>query len=206
MTEEPKKLTRKERSAKNKAEYKVKFENARVVGKDITENHFRDEVETRGRGRPEVITNEMKEEILELIASNYFVMEIAEKLKISRRTILRHVRKDPEFQREWNVAREASAEFMVERMIMIALGKDPWVEDMAVDERRLVLDTIKWIAGKILWRIYGDKQNQVNVTGLPGAVVNVGSQIIDVELPEDVENALLEALENVEYEVMDENN
>ena len=206
MTEEPKKLTRKERSAKNKAEYKVKFENARVVGKDITENHFRDEVETRGRGRPEVITNEMKEEILELIASNYFVMEIAEKLKISRRTILRHVRKDPEFQREWNVAREASAEFMVERMIMIALGKDPWVEGMAVDERRLVLDTIIWIAGKILWRIYGDKQNQVNVTGLPGAVVNVGSQIIDVELPEDVENALLEALENVEYEVMDENN
>ena len=68
------------------------------------------------------------------------------------------------------------------------------------------MDTIKWIAGKILWRIYGDKQNQVNVTGLPGAVVNVGSQIIDVELPEDVENALLEALENVEYEVMDENN
>jgi len=54
--------------------------------------------------------------------------------------------------------------------------------------------------------VYGDKQNQVNVTGLPGAVVNVGSQIIDVELPEDVEAALLEALDNVEYEVLGENN
>ena len=205
MTEE-KKLTRKERSAKNKAEHKAKVEKAKAVGMDIMDNHFRDEVETRSVGRPEVITPEMKEEILELIASNYFVMEIAEKLKISRRTILRHVRKDPEFQREWNVAREASAEFMVERMIMIALGRDPWVEGMAVDERRLVLDTIKWIAGKILWRVYGDKQNQVNVTGLPGAVVNVGSQIIDVELPEDVEAALLEALDNVEYEVLGENN
>jgi len=205
MTEE-KKLTRKERSAKNKAEHKAKVEKAKAVGMDIMDNHFRDEVKTRSVGRPEVITPEMKEEILELIASNYFVMEIAEKLKISRRTILRHVRKDPEFQREWNVAREASAEFMVERMIMIALGRDPWVEGMAVDERRLVLDTIKWIAGKILWRVYGDKQNQVNVTGLPGAVVNVGSQIIDVELPEDVEAALLEALDNVEYEVLGENN
>jgi hypothetical protein len=201
MTEE-KKLTRRERSAKNKAEHKAKVEKAKAIGMDITDNHFRDEVETRSVGRPEVITPEMKEEILELIASNYFVMEIAEKLKISRRTILRHVRKDPDFQREWNVAREASAEFMVERMIMIALGRDPWVEGMPVDERRLVLDTIKWIAGKILWRVYGDKQNQVNVTGLPGAVVNVGSQIIDVELPEDVEAALLEALDNVEYEVL----
>jgi predicted transcriptional regulator len=205
MTEE-KKLTRRERSAKNKAEHKAKVEKAKAIGMDITDNHFRDEVETRSVGRPEVITPEMKEEILELIASNYFVMEIAEKLKISRRTILRHVRKDPDFQREWNVAREASAEFMVERMIMIALGRDPWVEGMPVDERRLVLDTIKWIAGKILWRVYGDKQNQVNVTGLPGAVVNVGSQIIDVELPEDVEAALLEALDNVEYEVLGENN
>ena len=204
MTEENKKPTRKERSAKNKADYKAKREKALVVAKDITDNHFRDTDEARSRGRPEAITPEMKEEILELIASNYFVMEIAEKMNISRRTILRHVRKDPEFQREWNVAREASAEFMVERMIMIALGRDPWVEGMPVDERRLVLETIKWIAGKILWRIYGDKQNQVNVTGLPGAVVNVGSQIIDVELPEDVETALLEALDNVEYEVVDD--
>jgi hypothetical protein len=204
MTEETKKLTRKERSAKNRAEHKAKVEKAKIVGLNITENHFRDDVETRSVGRPEAITPEMKEEILELIASNYFVMEIADKLKISRRTILRHVRKDPEFQREWNVAREASAEFMVERMIMIALGRDPWVEGMPVDERRLVLDTIKWIAGKILWRVYGDKQNQVNVTGLPGAIVNVGSQIIDVELPEDVEAALLEALDNVEYEVIDQ--
>jgi len=154
MTEE-KKLTRKERSAKNKAEHKAKVEKAKAVGMNILDNHFKDEVETRSVGRPEVITPEMKEEILELIASNYFVMEIAEKLNISRRTILRHVRKDPEFQQGWNVAREASAEFMVERMIMIALGRDPWVEGMAVDERRLVLDTIKWIAGKILWRIRG---------------------------------------------------
>lgn len=201
------KMTRKERSQKNKAEHKEKIVKARQVANKITANHFRDDDDSVGRvGRPEVIDAAMKEEILELIASNYFVMEIAEKLKINRRTIMRHVRKDPEFQRDYYIAKEASAEAMVERMIMIALGTDPWTKGMDVNERRLVLDTIKWIAGKILWRIYGDKQNQVHLSNVTNAVVNVGSQIIDIELPEDVEAALLDALDNVEYEVLDENN
>jgi hypothetical protein len=64
-----------------------------------------------------------------------------------------------------------------------------------------VLETIKWVAGKILYHTYGDKNHGVSITGLPGSIVQVNTQVIDMDLSEEAEDALLEALENVEYVV-----
>lgn len=142
----------------------------------------------------------MADQIVELVANNYFLVEVAQKMGISTTSIRRKIMEDREFKAQFVQAREASVEFMVERMIMIALGKDDWVKDLAVDERKLVLETIKWVAGKILYHTYGDKNHSVNIKNLPGAVVQV-TQVIDMDLPEEAEDALLEALENVEYVV-----
>jgi hypothetical protein len=59
------------------------------------------------------------------------------------------------------------------------------------------------VAGKILYHTYGDKNHGVNITGLSNSVVQINAQVIDMDLTEEAEDVLLEALENVEYDVVE---
>jgi hypothetical protein len=199
MTDDGKPKTRAERSAANKARHKAAREKGIEVGNKILVEHFRDNLKA---DPPRVITPEMADQIVELVANNYFLVEVAQKMGISTSSIRRKIMEDREFKAQFVQAREASVEFMVERMIMIALGKDEWVKELAVDERKLVLETIKWVAGKILYHTYGDKNHGVNITGLSNSVVQINAQVIDMDLTEEAEDVLLEALENVEYDVV----
>ena len=176
--------------ARKVTETKVSDADEKVIKKNIV----------RPMGRPEILDDEMKVKICDMIADNYYLMEIADEIGVSQSTIKNAIRRDENFRREYVLAREAAAEFMVERMILVAIGKDPLVVELEMDERKMVLDTIKWIAGKMLHSVYGDKVKK-EISGPNGGPVQIEAQVIDMDLPEEVEDALLEVLEGVDYVV-----
>jgi hypothetical protein len=206
--EKPQKLTREQKRAKNKADHAERRKRGQKLAEGLISTNFNDErdpvtgMHKGGRGL-EVITPEMATEIIDMIADMHFIKDIAETMKISKRAIRQKVFRDPMFREQYYMARQMQAEFLVERIIMIALGKDDLVKDVDFETRKLVLDSVKWLASKILAKIYGDKNAPISLSGMPGAVVQVTAKIIDVELPDEVEDALLEALEGVEYEVQE---
>jgi hypothetical protein len=67
-------------------------------------------------------------------------------------TVLKWLREDVTFQRQYAQAREAQADALVDEMLDIA-------DDRALDpkDRRVRIDTRKWLAGKLKPKKYGEK-------------------------------------------------
>lgn len=70
-------------------------------------------------------------------------------------TVWYWTRDNPEFRQMHAQAREAQALGWVEELIEIAEAAGP--EPSAVAKARLQIDTLKWIIGKHLPRLYGDR-------------------------------------------------
>lgn len=133
-------------------------------------------------GRPEVYTKELGEKICEQIALGYSLRTItSDKSMPCIATIYSWIRKDEEFLKLYEQAKEDQADAMAEEMLDIADdGTNDWVEKCDpnnpgyayngehVQRSRLRVDTRKWIAAKLKPKKYGDKQT-TEITGKDGA-------------------------------------
>ena len=117
-------------------------------------------VKTHSRKKIEP-TTEMIEKLLDLASTGTGRVEIAKKLKISHMTIARWVigTDYPEIKEAYLEAKRAYAEDLAERLVQEAsqpLHEDPKMANAAVARSRLIVETSKWIAARLLPKVYGD--------------------------------------------------
>ena len=131
-------------------------------------------------GRPSTLmSQDMKDDICELIATGSSVYEISRMDGMPDfRTIFKHVARDAAFGEQYMRAREKQQFALADRAMGIAAGTDPLcyregpegLELLDAGERRLIMDTLRWQAGKLAARVFGDK---VAVTGHDGGAVQI---------------------------------
>ncbi len=137
-------------------------------------------------GRPEIFTQEIADQICELISTTAKSLKTICKMDgmPSVRTILRWLREDKAgFCAQYARAKEEQADYMTEEMIEIAddgsndlmtveKGDASYeVENKEVTNRsKLRVETRKWIASKLKPKKYGDKTG-VELTGLDGGPI-----------------------------------
>jgi hypothetical protein len=105
-------------------------------------------------GRPPMpFTEEIADKICELLAEPLSLRKICDMEGMpSKTTVLKWLDQHPEFARQYARAREAQADAMIDDTLDIADNKslDP-------QDRRVRIDTRKWLAGKLRPKKYGEK-------------------------------------------------
>ena len=134
----------------------------------------------KNSGRHSKMTPEIQERVLELIATGHSVQQIEKRDGIpEEKSIYGLLIRDPVFAEKYARAREAQQEVWANRALDIALGRDPAVVDMDANERRLVIDTIKWQAGKLAPKKYGDTARVAHTGPSGDGPVQIEMQVID---------------------------
>jgi len=110
--------------------------------------------------------------------------EVIEFLGISRATLARRLRDDDEFRLLYLQAKEDAADALIDK-IMDIMGDDSWRRDgkqanAAVQKQKLKIDTLKWLAGKLKPKQYGDK---IDITGNVTHDISPLAQLRKLEAP-----------------------
>lgn len=90
------------------------------------------------------------------------VRAIARELDASATAVLKWLDRDPGKMRQYQLARQAQADALVDEIIDLAdepvpVGLDGRMDSAAVNDKRLRIDTRKWIASKFRPGLYGDR-------------------------------------------------
>jgi hypothetical protein len=122
--------------------------------------------ENRKSGRPVELTDRQVDELLQALTDGAPLSSIVEGDDWpSYRSIFRRLEKDDEFRKRYERARAIQAERWADELITLAnsLPEGATVEQIAA--AKLQIDTLKWIIGKRLPRLYGDApSSSVNIT------------------------------------------
>lgn len=105
------------------------------------------------KGRPAIYTPVLGERVLSLLAGGQSLRAVCRHATMpSRTTVLKWLAEDAEFAGQYARACEARTESLVEEMLEIA-------DDDKLDpqDKRVRVDTRKWLASKLLPKKYGDK-------------------------------------------------
>ena len=117
------------------------------------------------RGRPPELTDKQLDELLQALTDGAPLSSIIEGDEWpSYRSIFRRLEKDDEFRKRYDRARAIQAERWADELITLAnsLPEDATAEQIAATKLRI--DTLKWIIGKRLPKVYGDApSSSVNV-------------------------------------------
>jgi hypothetical protein len=117
-------------------------------------------------GRRPELTDKQVDELLQALTDGAPLSSIVEGDEWpSYRSVFRRLEKDHEFRERYDRARAIQAERWADELITLAnsLPEDATVEQIAAT--RLKIDTLKWIIGKRLPKVYGDApSSSVNVT------------------------------------------
>lgn len=92
-------------------------------------------------------------------------------------TIFRWLNEKPEFKEQYEIAKQESADAMVEDMLFIAdeiaaMSPDGKVDSADIAHKRLRVDTRKWVASKLKPKKYGEYTRN-EITGKDGGAVQV---------------------------------
>ena len=109
---------------------------------------------------------------------------LADGIGCSASSILRWVKADPERLAAFTLAREVWAESVASEVIEIADHPVPMTglgsyDSAAVQQRRLQVDTRKWVAAKMLPKVYGEK---IDVTSGGNPMQSLSEKQIDARL------------------------
>lgn len=74
----------------------------------------------------------------------------------SMATVQRWLAAHPDFASQYAMAREDQADTLAEEMLDVARAKS--VDQVEATDKRLLIDTLKWRAGKLRPKVYGDRQ------------------------------------------------
>lgn len=125
-------------------------------------------------GRPAIYTPVLAERILARMAQGESLRKVCEDPQMpARSTVQKWLAEDDNFSAQYARACEARTEHMVDEMLEIA-------DDAAIDpqDKRVRIDTRKWLATKLLPKKYGDK---VEVSGRLSLEQLVGQSIPEAE-------------------------
>jgi hypothetical protein len=137
-------------------------------------------------GRPPIYTPELGEEICREIASGKSLRTVCEQKKMGMETVFRWLRPsepNPEFREHYARACTDRGHALVEDALKISdapvpRGKDGRMDNAAVQQARLRVDTRKWFASKLVPKIYGDRV-QAEVSGPEGGPVAIELTPVD---------------------------
>jgi hypothetical protein len=116
-------------------------------------------------GRPSSYTDDIADEICERLSSGESLLSITGDDDMpAQSSVYRWLNQYPDFQEKYAKARVAQAHAIAERAAEMASGK---FEITDPSFARLQLDAIKWMAGKLAPKSYGDKVD-LNVGGQEG--------------------------------------
>ena len=99
----------------------------------------------------------LQQEILWLVAEGTTATAACRRLSLPISTLQDWKRHDPEFMKEWRLARVEQAHCLADEIIDIADEPVAPGDMAAVQRNRLRVDTRKWFCGKTAPRCYGDK-------------------------------------------------
>lgn len=125
-------------------------------------------------GRPSTFTQDLADRICAELSVGRSLRSICrEDWAPSTQTVFRWLRQHDEFRDQYARAKEESADAMAEEIAEIAdippaYGPDGKIDNGDVQNRRLQIDTRKWLASKLKPKKYGDKV-QVDGPGAGGA-------------------------------------
>lgn len=108
-------------------------------------------------------TGQMIDTIRAMATKGDKMADVAKTLGISHRTICTWTigEEYPEVRAAYMAGKQAYAESLAEDLMEQAqspLHDDPKLASAEVQRRRLIVETTKWITGKLLPRVYGDNQ------------------------------------------------
>lgn len=103
-------------------------------------------------GRPTTYTNEIATQICDLLAEGKSMVKACEAVGISRRTVAQWLQDKPDFAEMTVHARGEWTDDIVDQLIEIAGD-----ETKDYHTRRLLIDSIKWVAGKQRPKKYSEK-------------------------------------------------
>lgn len=125
-------------------------------------------------GRPSLRTARIEKVILGRISEGRSLQKICRSKHLpSYTTIVRWLQDDEDFRKKYALARQEQAELLASQLLEIADdGSNDTYKNEAgtfvnhdhINRSRLRIDTRKWIASKLLPKVYGDKGNEVNVS------------------------------------------
>ena len=122
--------------------------------------------ETPNSGRPPELTDKQIDELLQALTDGAPLSSIVEGEEWpSYRSIFRRLEKDDDFRKRYDRARAIQAERWADELITLAnsLREDATAEQIAAT--KLKIDTLKWIIGKRLPKLYGDApSSSISVT------------------------------------------
>src|SRR4051794_3541483 len=95
--------------------------------------------------------------ILDMVSDGISLRAACEKLDIPRRTVRSWLARTPEFAAAYDVARKVAIDDHVDGMLATATGVAGSDNNAAVQAAKLQIDTIKWLAAKMLPERFGDK-------------------------------------------------
>ena len=127
-------------------------------------------------GRPSTFTQETADRICAMLAQGKSMRTVCkEDWAPPMETVFRWLRENEAFQQQYARAKQEAADALVEEMADIAdappaYGPDGKIDNGDVQNRRLQIDTRKWLASKLKPKKYGDKL-EVGGTGAGGAVM-----------------------------------
>jgi hypothetical protein len=117
-------------------------------------------------GRPPTLTDAQVDELLQRLTDGAPLSAIVQDSEWpSYRSIFRRLEKDDDFRQRYDRARAIQAERWADELITLAnsVPEDATIEQIAAT--RLKIDTLKWIIGKRLPKLYGDSpSSSINVT------------------------------------------
>jgi hypothetical protein len=145
-------------------------------------------------GRPPELTDKQIDELLQALTDGAPLSSIVEGDEWpSYRSIFRRLEKDDDFRNRYDRARAIQAERWADELITLAnsLREDATAEQIAAT--KLKIDTLKWIIGKRLPKLYGDA---------PSSSVNISSSthnylVISVEKQRELQERRARALRDV---------
>lgn len=144
-------------------------------------------------GRPSLYSDELAEEICERISMGEPLLEICHLAHMPNdATVYRWLEKHERFRDQYTRSREVQADRKFDEAWIIA--RDATIENAHV--ARLQVDTIKWQAGKMAPKKYGDLR-QVQLAGADGGAIQIEhTQVLQLEnLDETQRDQLREILE-----------
>jgi hypothetical protein len=156
-------------------------------------------VERKKVGRPTDYTPEVAREICDrMIDCNSLRTICQHQAMPDEGTVYRWIARYPEFREVYARARELQAMRWAEEVLAIA-------DDDTLDphDRRIRVDTRKWLLSKVLPRIYGDK---VTVAGDPNAPIHHLVGVVDLDALSDAELDALEAFTQARLSAMPKDN
>lgn len=136
-------------------------------------------------GRPSTYTEEMGDRICDLLTEGRSLRKICMSDEFpAASTVYVWLDRFPSFAEKYTRAREAATEDMLEDILEIADD-----EKLDAQDKRVRIDTRKWVMGRLKPKKYGDKQ-QVEVGNKEGETLKVESNMDNTALMVQLAEAL----------------